>query len=218
MTGDLPDAASGWPVTWRGVVETLGSTFGPNGRWNIAPLGLRWGEPVTATTWGRTRTRRNLDRTASCVIQFPTDPVVFVDAALSIVERDEPVVADAAAWVRVDAEAIETGTEHDTEWKRWELTPVETEVIAPTVPTLSRATGAVVEASVAASRFDVTGYDDRHGYEIIAWAGTVVDRAGGPRERLAYERLVDHADLDRSELDARRLAFESNPSEADPHE
>ena len=210
MTGDRPDPVEGWPVTWRGVVETLVSTLGPNERWNVAPLGLRWGNPVMATTWGRTRTRRNLERTGSGVIQFPSDPVVFVDAALSIVERDEPVLEDATAWVRVDADAVATGTDHDTEWTRWELTPIETQVVEPTVPTLSRATGAVVEASVAASRLDVAGYDDRRGYDIIAWAGTVVDRAGGPRERLAYERLVEHADVDRTELDTRRTDTDSS--------
>ena len=52
-----------WPVDLRGVTESIVATLGPNDRWNMAALGLHApddsGEPVTATTWGNTRTRRN---------------------------------------------------------------------------------------------------------------------------------------------------------------
>lgn len=207
MTGaDDPDATTGpdgvasdgapggWPVELAGVTESLVTTLGPNGRWNVAPLGLFADEPVTATTWGRTRTRRNVGRTGEGYVQFVTDPVTFVDAALSIVEVDDPILERSHAWARVEFERDASGTDDGTEWVRWKLTPVESAVVSRGVPTLSRGLGAVVEASVAASRLDVAGYDDGACRRTIAYAKQVVERAGSPREREAFDRLVAHVD------------------------
>ena len=54
--GEDADAA-GWPLELRGVTEAVVTTRGPNDRWNLAALGLFAGDPVTARTWGRTRTQ-----------------------------------------------------------------------------------------------------------------------------------------------------------------
>lgn len=181
-----------WPVDLTGVTESLVTTRGPNDRWNVAPLGLFADKPVTATTWGETRTRRNFERTGEGYVQFVTDPVRFVDAALSIVETTEPVLAEAHAWVRVDVTRIESGHDGETEWVRWALTPIESRVISRRVPTLSRALGAVLEASVAASRLGVSGYDEGRRREVLDRASEVVERTGGARERDAFDRLLDH--------------------------
>ncbi|WP_425492326.1 DUF447 domain-containing protein [Halovivax gelatinilyticus] len=183
-----------WPVAISGVVESLVTTRGPNDRWNMAPLGLFGGSPVTATTWGTTRTRRNFERTGLGYVQFSTDPIVFVDAALSIVEFDDPVFDGADAWVRVEPTAIELGSEHGTEWVRWRLDPDSASVRNRRVPTISRAFGAVVEASVAASRLDLPQYDAECGLAIIERAGAIVDRTGNSRTRRAYERLRARVD------------------------
>lgn len=193
LTDDAPD---GWPVELAGVTESLVTTLGPKGRWNAAPLGLFADDPVTATTWGRTRTRRNVERTGEGYVQFVTDPVTFVDAALSIVEVDDPILEKAHAWARVEFERSASGTDDGAEWVRWKLTPVESVVVSRDVPTLSRGLGAVVEASVAASRLDVPGYDDGACRRTIAQANDVVERAGSPREREAFDRLVAHVDAD----------------------
>jgi hypothetical protein len=195
----------GWPdaVVLRGVTESVVTTLGPNGRWNLAALGLRapdvdevGGERVTARTWGRTRTWRNFNERGEGVVQFVTDPRTFVDAALSIRETDDPVVSEAAAWVRVDVTELETGEEDGTAWVDWALTPTEATVRERTVPTFNRGYGAAVEATVAVSRLDVPGYDRPALLDRLRWLEAVVERAGGPAEREAYARVREYADAD----------------------
>ncbi|MCU4973270.1 DUF447 family protein [Halobacteria archaeon AArc-m2/3/4] len=205
------DGDESWPVTLEGVTETVVTTLGPNGRWNAAALGLFAGEvghgdedghderddenagtqrPITATTWGNTRTRRNFHRTGEGYVQFTVDPLAFVDAALSITELEtDPILESTNAWVRVSVDRVDAGTENGTEWERWELTPLESRVLERRVPTVSRGFGAVVEATVAASRLDVAGYDDERLLERLAYCESVVERAGSDREREAIERV-----------------------------
>ncbi|MFB6293700.1 MAG: DUF447 domain-containing protein, partial [Halonotius sp.] len=127
--GEAEGTAAGWPVELRGVTESVVATLGPNEQWNMAALGLHApdepGEPVTATTWGNTRTKRNFHRQGGGVVQFTTDPREFVDAALTIREEPEPVLPNAEAWVEVSAVAVETGDDEGTEWERWELSPTD---------------------------------------------------------------------------------------------
>ncbi|RQH00992.1 DUF447 family protein [Natrarchaeobius oligotrophus] len=183
-----------WPVALSGVTETVVTTLGPNDRWNAAALGVFAGDPVTARTWGNTRTRRNFHRRGEGFVQFVDDPVTFTDAALSIHEVDEPVLESASAWVRVAVSPIDSGSEDGTEWETWTLEPVETAVVAERVPTIDRGFSAVVEATVAASRLGVEGYDDAHLRDRLEYCASVVERAGGPRERTALERVREHAE------------------------
>jgi hypothetical protein len=195
----------GWPdaVRLRGVTESVVTTLGPNERWNLAALGLRapaldevGGDRVTARTWGRTRTWRNFDERGEGVVQFVADPRTFVDAALSVREQDDPVIDEAAAWVRVDVTEHRSGEEGDTQWVDWALAPTESVVRERTVPTFNRGYGAVVEATVAVSRLDVAGYDRTALLERLRWLESVVDRAGGPAEREAYARVREYADAE----------------------
>ncbi|MXV63130.1 DUF447 family protein [Natronorubrum sp. JWXQ-INN-674] len=186
-----------WPVALSGVTETVVTTLGPNGLWNAAALGLFAGDDdtsITARTWGNTRTRRNFHRQGQGYVQFVDDPVTFADAALSIVEREEPVLESANAWVRVSVERIDSGTDDGTEWEEWTLCPLEAEIEAETVPTIDRGFGAVVEATVAASRLGIPGYDDRQLRDRLEYYASVVDRAGGPRERDALELVRDRSE------------------------
>ncbi|RZV08333.1 hypothetical protein BDK88_3305 [Natrinema hispanicum] len=182
-----------WPVSLSGVTESVVTTLGPNGLWNAAPLGLHAGKPVTARTWGNTRTRRNFHRQGEGYVQFIDDPVVFADAALSIVEFEEPILESACAWARVVVEQVDAGSEGDTDWEEWELRPSESGVERETVPTIDRGFGAVVEATVAASRLEVAAYDEAELRDRLAYFESVVDRAGGPREREALERVREHS-------------------------
>ena len=192
-----------WPVSLSGVTETVVATLGPNGLWNLAALGLfapeetgdssETPDPVTARTWGSTRTRRNFRRQGEGYVLFVDDPVLFADAALSIVERETPVPEAANAWARVAVESLETGTDEGTEWERWTLRPVEAAIDSTAVPTIDRGFGAVVEATVAASRLGVAGYDEEKLRRRLEYCASVVDRAGGPREREALERVREHS-------------------------
>ncbi|SDQ86249.1 DUF447 domain-containing protein [Natronobacterium texcoconense] len=186
--------ATEWPVSLSGVTETVVTTLGPNDLWNAAALGVFAGDPVTATTWGSTRTRGNFHRQGEGYVQFVDDLVVFADAALSIDEYDDPVLESACAWTRVEVDSIETGTEDGTEWEKWRLEPVETAVERTTVPTIDRGFGAVIEATVAASRLGVDGYDEEQLRDRLEYFASVVERAGSDREREALERVREHSE------------------------
>jgi hypothetical protein len=189
--------SSDWPVTLRGVTESVAATLGPNDRWNQAALGLHapdGDDSVTAVTWGATRTRGNFERRGGGVIQFTTDPREFVDAALDVTETEEPVRSGAAAWVEVDAERIDSGTDDGTEWVRWALTPTASTVRERTVSTINRGFYAVVDATVAASRLDVPAYDTDALLDRLAYFADTVERCGGPAEREAFARIGDLTD------------------------
>lgn len=159
------DCIDGWPADLRGVTESVVATLGPNGRWNQALLGLHSDleagddAAVTARTWGRTRTRRNFQERGGGYVQFVRDPLAVTEAALGIYETDGPVLATADAWVEVEAVEIDRGNADSTEWIDWELSPRRTHVVRKTVPTTDRGFAALFQATVAASRLDVEGYD-----------------------------------------------------------
>ncbi|WP_331233664.1 DUF447 domain-containing protein [Natronorarus salvus] len=185
------DDAGEWPAELDGVTESVVATFGPNGRWNLAALGLFSGDPVAATTWGDTRTRRNFEREGEGVVQFTRDPRTFVEAALGIYELDDPVDDSADAWVRVTVERIGSDERGGTTRETWALTPTDSEIRRETVPTTNRGYFAVIDATVAASRLDVPSYDRRRLVERLVYYESVVGRCGGEREREAFARIAD---------------------------
>ena len=183
-----------WPVDLRGVTESIVATLGPNDRWNMAALGLhapdKPGEPVTATTWGNTRTKRNFHRQGGGVVQFTADPREFVDAAVTICEEPEPVLPNADAWVEIEAEAVDSGTDGGTEWERWELRPTAEGTVDSSRPlTINRGLYAVIDATVAASRLDVPSFDTDVLVDRLRYFEETVEKCGGPREREAFATL-----------------------------
>ena len=195
------DATTEWPVDLTGVTETVVTTLGPNELWNVAALGVHapsgagdgGGYPTAwARTWGRTRTWRNFRERGEGVIQFTVDPVAFAEAALTVREESEPVIDAADAWVRVAVERVDGGERGGTQWVDWRLSPQETRVLQEGVRSLDRATAAVVEATVAASRLDVPTYDTETLVDRLAYFDDVVATAGGERARAAFD-VVDEA-------------------------
>lgn len=194
-----------WPVEVRGITESIVMTRGPDGAYNVAALGLSAGDPVTATTWGQTRTRRNFEREGEGYVQFTRDPVDFVEAALTVREETEPILSSTDAWTHVTVAQREAGTEDGTEWVEWALEPVESAVEDETVPTTNRGYAAVIEATVAASRLDVPAYDDDRLVGRLSYFADVIERCGGEREQVAWQRLESAVDL--PELDPRFESF-----------
>ncbi|WP_343161271.1 DUF447 domain-containing protein [Halogeometricum sp. CBA1124] len=195
MTGDegFPD---GWPVGLRGVTESVVTTRGPNDLWNVAALGLHApdeaADPVTATTWGNTRTRRNFHRRGGGVVQFVSDPREFVSAAMTVREEPDPVLDAAHAWVDVEVTRVDGGERGGTRWEEWELHPRESAVVSTTVPTVNRGFAAVIDATVAASRLDVDAYDTDELLSRLRYFGETVETCGGDAEKEAFatvERL-----------------------------
>ena len=186
-------APDGWPVALCGVTESVVTTLGPNDRWNAAALGIHAPDgptdPVVARTYGRTRTWRNFTERGGGVVQFTVDPRAFVDAALSVCEVDDPVLPSADAWVEVRATQVGSKAKGDITIRTWELEPVESAVVTERVPTVNRGFGAVVDATVAASRLDVPTFETAALLDRLAYFADVVDRCGGPAEREAFARI-----------------------------
>ncbi|AEM56435.1 hypothetical protein HISP_04210 [Haloarcula hispanica N601] len=196
---DSGGSGTEWPVALSGVSETVVTTLGPNDRWNVAALGVHAPDgdgPATATTWGRTRTWRNFRERGGGYVQFTRDPVDFAEAALSVREEDVPVLDSVDAWVEVDVERRDSGSKGDTQWVEWALHPVDSAVTRRVVPTTNRGHAAVVEATVAASRLDVPSYDSETLLDRLAYFESVVETAGGERERAAFERVRDLIDAE----------------------
>jgi len=195
-----------WPAGLRGVVETVVATLGPNDRWNHAALGVHARAPdpdastlaggraqsdaVTAFTYGRTRTWRNFHSRGGGVVQFTTDPVDFAAAALGIRETDDPVLDAADAWVRVAATQVDATDEDGTRVETWRLDPVESTERRRLVPVVNRGHAAVVDATVAASRLGVPGFDDDALRERLDRAVDVAATCGGPREHDAIRTVA----------------------------
>lgn len=188
------EAPDGWPVPLRGVTESVVATKGPNDQWNVAALGLHAGDPVTVQTYGNTRTRRNFERRGGGVVQFVADPRTFADAALSIREAEDAVLPSADAWVEVEAEFVNSREEHGTTIREWELTAIESDVVREGATTINRGFGAVIEATVAASRLDTPGFDDADLRGRLDFLADVVERCGGVREREAMGRIEEYTD------------------------
>jgi len=188
-----------WPVELTGVTESVVTTLGPNDRWNVAALGVHApddGGPVTATTWGRTRTWRNFRERGGGYVQFTRDPLDFAEAALSVREEAKPVLDSADAWVRVEVDRLDSGEDGGTQWVEWALSPVESRVECRVVPTTNRGHAAVVEATVAASRLDVPAYDRETLLERLAYFESVVETAGSDRARVAFDRVRELVDAE----------------------
>lgn len=199
----------GWPVGLAGVTETIVATRGPDGDWNQAALGIEPDDAASietgdtsaalAHTFGRTRTRRNFTAGRAAYVQFTIDPVDVVEAALGVFETDEPILEATGAWTRVEPVEQSRRTERGTSIVDWSLTPRGTKVRERSVPTLSRARGAVVEATIAASRLDVEGYDDGVLRERLHRLETIVERTADARTRGAFDRIDDLAGWRRRE-------------------
>ena len=192
------DADPAWPLELTGVTESVVTTLGPNELWNVAALGVHapadggddTDETGYPTAWARTW--RNFRERGAGVVQFTPDPLAFAEAALTIREESEPVIDAADAWVRVDVERVAEGERGGTQWVDWLLHPRETGVRRERVGALDRASLAVVEATVAASRLDVPTYDTDELLERLAFYDEVVATAGGERARAAFD-VVDEA-------------------------
>lgn len=178
-----------WPVAFDGIAETVTLTPDPEGTWNVAALGVHAGSPATARTWGETNTRRNFERSGTGVVTFVHDPVVFVEAALTESHREDPILDEADAWVRVDVTETDRGVEGGTTWVDWSLVPVEAAVVERSVPVTNRGYAAVVEMTVAVSRLGVPAYDDEVLRERLRYLEGVVATCGGEREHRALERI-----------------------------
>jgi len=165
------------------------TTLNPDGSVNCAAMGVEWSaERIVIKPFRGTRTLRNLRATGAAVVHLTDDVLLFSQAALGdphppthpAAAVEGAVVDDACSWREVRVEAIDDSGERAR---------VSTVVAAGGSGReflgLNRARHAVLEASILASRAHILPAE-----EILADLGrlqVLVDKTGGPRERVAME-------------------------------
>jgi len=176
------------------ILETIVTTVAEDGRVNIAPMGVEWGdETIVLKPFLETATYRNLTATRAAVVNLTDDVRVFARAAIANPEyptRPATVVKgvvleECCSWREVEVRAIDS-------------TPPRSRIDTAVVHRgfhrefigFNRASHAVLEAAIYATRIHLLS---REFIEVeIARLQTIVDKTAGPHEREAMALLTDH--------------------------
>ena len=176
------------------IVETVTTTLNADGTVNCAAMGVEWGEEaIVIKPYAGTRTLRNLRATGAAVVNLTDDILLFAQAALEdphpptrpAAVVDGAVLADACSWREVAVDAIDATGPRARVTTRVVARGAGREFIG-----FNRASGAVLEASILASRAHrLPGEEIR---AELARLALVVDKTAGPRERAAMDRVLGH--------------------------
>jgi len=176
------------------IVETVTTTLNADGTVNCAAMGVEWGEEaIVIKPYRATRTLRNLQRGGAAVVHLTDDILLFAQAALEdphpptrpAAVVDGAVLADACSWREVAVDAIDATGPRARVTTRVVARGAGREFIG-----FNRASGAVLEASILASRAHrLPGEEIR---AELARLALVVDKTAGPRERAAMDRVLGH--------------------------
>ena len=174
------------------IVETVMTTINPDGTVNCAAMGVEWGDDaLVIKPYRATRTLRNLERSGAAVVNLTDDILLFCEAALG--DPQPPtrpaeavagaVLADACSWREVAVDAIDAGGPRARVATRVVGRGTGREFVG-----FNRAAGAVLEASILASR--VRRLPAAEIRADLARLAVVVDKTAGPRERAAMDLVV----------------------------
>jgi hypothetical protein len=174
------------------IVETVTTTINPDGTVNCAAMGVEWGDDaLVIKPYRATRTLRNLERSGAAVVNLTDDILLFCEAALG--DPQPPtrpaeavagaVLADACSWREVAVDAIDAGGPRARVATRVVGRGTGREFVG-----FNRAAGAVLEASILASR--VRRLPAAEIRADLARLAVVVDKTAGPRERAAMDLVV----------------------------
>jgi len=173
------------------IVESLVTTMDAEGRVNLAPMGVEWGEQIVLKPFLDTTTFRNLVATRAAVLHLTDDVLLFVEAALG-----EPrfswqpagtvrgaVLDDACSWRELEVLAVED-------------TPPRARIVTRAVRTghgreflgFNRARHAVLEGTILATRLHLLPADEVAAQ--FARLAVPVEKTAGPREREAWAWLT----------------------------
>ena len=176
------------------ILETVTTTLNPDGSVNCAAMGVEWGEEtIVIKPYRSTRTLRNLRASGAAVVNLTDDILLFTQAALGDPHPpvrpaeavDGAVLAEACSWREVRVEEID-----DSGQRARVRTRVVGQGIGREYLGFNRACGAVLEASILASR--------------VRWLGAeavaaeldrlqpAVEKTAGPREREAMALVRRH--------------------------
>ncbi len=175
------------------IVESLVTTLDAQGRPNVAPMGVLWGEAeIVLKPYRETTTFRNLQATGEAVVNLVDDVRLFVESALaSPLFPSVPaavvkgVVLEAAcSWRELRVRESETQTPR----ARFVCDVVHRGVMREFLG-YNRARAAVIEATILATRTRILPIE-----EILAEyrrLEVIVEKTAGPAEREAMARLAD---------------------------
>jgi len=174
------------------ILETVVTTTNPDGSANCAAMGVEWGEQrIVIKPYRGTRTLRNLRATQVAVVNVTDDIRLCSQAALGdphpptrpATRVEGAVLDDACSWREVRVEAIDDGGPRAR---------ISTVVVGGGTGReflgLNRATHAVLEASILASRARLLGAEKIH--DELRRLQVLVDKTGGPREREAMAYVI----------------------------
>lgn len=175
-----------------GISEIIATTSGPRGP-HAAPVGLRRsGARVEAILYRPSRTLANAESAGALIANVVEDPLLFVDAAFRTLPRSRfvetphgPVLRDAAAWVKFRAIPMREERGRVT----FALRPVEGRRTNAVPRAPNRGFHAVLEGTVHATRYVI--FRNPQLLKKIRELEPVVVKCGGPRERRAWDRLME---------------------------
>ena len=178
------------------IVETVTTTINPDGTGNCAAMGVEWGDDaLVIKPYRATRTLRNLERSGAAVVNLTDDILLFCEAALG--DPQPPtrpaeavagaVLADACSWREVAVESIDAGGPRARVAARIVGRGTGREFVG-----FNRAAGAVLEASILASR--ARRLPAAEVRADLARLAVAVDKTAGPRERAAMDLVLAHVD------------------------
>jgi hypothetical protein len=170
------------------------TTINPDGSVNCAAMGVEWGEPrIVIKPYRGTRTLRNLQATGAAVVNVTDDILLFSQAALGdphpptrpAASIDGAILDAACSWREVRVEAI------DDDAPRARVTTLVVDRGAGReFLGLSRASHAVLEASILASRARRLPPEDIRAE--LRRLQVLVDKTAGPREREGMAYVTRH--------------------------
>jgi len=176
------------------IVETVTTTINADGTVNCAAMGVEWGDAaIVIKPFRATRTLRNLERSGAAVVHVTDDILLFVQAALDdphpatrrAASVDGAVLAGACSWREVKVQEIDATGPRARVTTRVVGWGTGREFVG-----FNRACHAVLEASILASRVRRLPADEIRAE--LARLAVLVDKTGGPRERAAWDYVVDH--------------------------
>lgn len=176
------------------IIESILTTLDEQGRVNIAPMGVDWGDDVLVIKpFLETTTFRNVRATRVAVINLTDDVLIFARTAIAAAAfpthpaaHVTGVVLDAAcSWREVEVVSID-----DTPPR----SRIETRVVHHGTQReflgFNRARNAVLEAAILSTRTHLLPADEILGD--FRRLQVIVDKTAGPREHEAMALLTDY--------------------------
>jgi uncharacterized protein len=176
------------------ILETIVTTVAEDGRVNVAPMGVEWGdETIVLKPFLETATYRNLTATRAAVVNLTDDVRVFARAAIANPEyptRPATVVKgvvleECCSWREVEVRTIDSTPPRSR---------IDTAVVHRGVHRefigFNRARHAVLETAIHATRLHLLSKTFVEAE--VARLQTIVDKTAGPQEREAMDLLSEH--------------------------